>query len=65
MYAEKSCMTLVNAPALVGTNDFNADSPSTIEDTQWCNIRGAFGTFLAWYFISVTDLQILSLLVSF
>ena len=34
MYAEQSCMTLVNALALVGTNDFNADSPSTIEDTQ-------------------------------
>ena len=29
------------------------------------NIRGAFGKFLAWYFISVTDLQTLSSLVSF
>ena len=34
MYAEQSCVTLVNALALVGINDFNADSPSTIEDTQ-------------------------------
>ena len=33
-----------------------------------CNkigIRGAFGKFLAWSFISVTDLQNLSCLVSF
>ena len=28
-------------------------------------IRGAFGKFLAWSFISVTDLQTLSCLVSF
>ena len=28
-------------------------------------IRGTFGKFLAWSFISVTDLQILSCLVSF
>ena len=28
-------------------------------------IRGAFGKFLAWSFISVTDLQNLSCLVSF
>ena len=29
------------------------------------NIRGAFGKFLAWYFISVTDLQTILCLVSF
>ena len=28
-------------------------------------VRGVFGKFLAWYFISVTDLQTLSCLVSF
>ena len=28
-------------------------------------VRGAFGKFLAWSFISVTDLQTLSCLVSF
>ena len=28
-------------------------------------IRGAFGKFLAWYFISVTDLQTLLCLISF
>ena len=30
-----------------------------------CLIRGAFGKFLAWSIISVTDLQTLSCLVSF
>ena len=29
------------------------------------HIRGAFGKFLAWSFISVTDLQPLSCLISF
>ena len=30
-----------------------------------CDIRGAFGKFLAWPFISVTDLQTISCLISF
>ena len=32
---------------------------------HFCCLRGAFGKFLTWYFISVTDLQTLSCLVSF
>ena len=36
-----------------------------LQDVLPSNIRGAFGKFLAWPFISVTDLQTLSCLVSF
>ena len=35
------------------------------ERPSFIYIRGAFGKFLAWSFISVTDLQNLSCLVSF
>ena len=38
---------------------------SIVYETLDNNVRGAFGKFLAWSFISVTNLQTLSCLVSF
>ena len=37
----------------------------TVIFVKTLQLRGAFGKFLAWSFISVTDLQNLSCLVSF
>ena len=43
-------------------NGFIKSSATLLEKRD---IRGAFGKLLAWYFISVTDLQTLSCLVPF
>ena len=37
----------------------------TTNESQLIQLRGAFGKFLAWYFISVAVLQTISCLVSF
>ena len=52
-------MPLINAHADVTTEDKGLNIGFRL------NLRGAFGKFLAWSFISVTDIQNLLWLVSF